>query len=92
MELSNKIGIIKEQYMDILQALTSDFEITLNYEHIENIFGGNPTEKVTFSANINGIPYKAKEFCYMGYNKTKDAFINEIKSYLMDTLDSVINL
>lgn len=87
------IGIIKEQFIDILQAMQADFTFNLYEETKPNKYGGNPETVVYFNnVSINGIPYKDKIFKWQRSAQTENGFYNEIKSYLFDVLDGVSNL
>ena len=87
-----KIGIIKEQFDDILQSLNAKAKYKLEYNYKENSFGGNPEISVEFEGVINDVPYKEKTFLWHMAAQTEQGFINEIKAYLFDVLDSISNL
>jgi len=75
---------IKEQYTDIVEGIGA-VKRGLTFELKRK---GN---KVVFSGMMSSeIPFKVKEFSIM--NKDMAALRDEIKSYLFDTLDGIVNI
>lgn len=90
---TSRVRQVSEQFEDIMDRLCGDnYTFSLDIEEKENEFGGNPHRKVTFNMNANDIPYKEKVFNWHMASQTENGFINEIKAYLLDTLDAVVNL
>lgn len=85
--------MIKEQFNDILESITQEFQFELYEEITPNQYGGNPLTKVYFkNVVINGVPYKDKTFAWQRATQSEMDFINYIKAYLFDVLDGVVNL
>ena len=65
-----------------------DFTIT----EIPNELGGNSELHVSFRYHARYYDGKMKEFVYRPASQTQEAFINEIRAYLLDCVDGLINL
>lgn len=59
---------------------------------IPNEYGGNSELRVTFTYTTPHYRGKEVTFAYNPASKTQDGFINEIKAYLLDCVDTFINL
>ena len=94
MNWNEKIALAKEQFTDVVEALPGGekYKISLVCDEKPNPFGGNPTEIVTFSMTGGDIPYKEKVFEWHIAGKTEDEFVDEVKAYLLDVLDGLVNL
>lgn len=94
MNWNEKIALAKEQFADVVEALSGGgkYDISLICKETPNKFGGNPTRTVTFSMTGGEIPQKEKIFTWQMASQTEDDFVNEVKAYLLDVLDGLANL
>lgn len=91
LELVRRINAeVIQQAEDIFEHFNAvpRFEI----KEVPNEFGGNSELHVTFWYLWRDMIGKLKTFVYRPATQTQDGFVNEIRSYLLDCVDTFINL
>ena len=91
--LNNEIMGIKEQFKDIMYHMAGDYgDFNLVLEIVQNPFGGNPVPTVTFDYKYFDIAGKKVVFEQQLASQSEKDFVNEIKSYLFDCIDTFVNM
>lgn len=79
----DKIYMINEQISDILERINENAKCKIT-----------PINDIEYRVNISisDFNFPEKRLVYRGYCQTEQAFINEIKGYLFDCLDGIVNI
>lgn len=89
--------LIKKIYESVVQQAKDIFEFFHAVPHFSiaeatNSHGGNPELFIIFSYTCKLYEGKTKKFVYRPASQTETGFIQEIRSYLLDCVDTFINM